>query len=292
MLRDGLNQRRVDQSIITSRDYIHGPWLTWMPRLQLKGFGEPELRELVDGWIPRDSPENVRFFEELAKSDTLLPLTRTPLLATLIILVFRQTQRLPENEVRLYDTFIDLMSEGWNLAKRILKTSKFGPQIKKTVLRTLATNTHEKRKKQFAWADVRTAIESHVKSKGSLVKELSEELVQDGIITRGGSIYEFAHLSFQEYLTAKEYNGDPKQTGIRAALRTYLRGDDWSRQVLRFYFGLSGNPKALSQWLWDQHARFERSEVGHDEESGSSYDRVEELDGVVSELYEATALSE
>jgi hypothetical protein len=128
------------------------------------------------------------------------------------------------------------------------------------------------------------AIEGSIKSQAGVVEELGEELVQDGIIVRSGSIYEFAHLSFQEYLTAKQYIGDPKQRGIRDALRKYLRGDEWPRQVLRFYFGLSGNRDALSNWIWDENLRFEKSGREYPEESGYTYDRVEELETIIREV--------
>ena len=275
--------------IVTCRDYIFAPWLKWIHRLSLKGFGDPELKQLVSQWMPIDSGEGKAFFEELDRSKSLKALTRTPLLATLIILVFRQTGQLPESEVRLYEMFTDLLCEGWNLAKRVLKTSKFGTQIKKNILRQLARKVHEDRQKQFAWKNINAAITSRISMEKDQVAELGDELVSDGILSRNGNIYEFAHLSFQEFLTAKEYLGDPNQKGIRRAVRAFLRGDRWWIQVIRFYFGLSGNPEELSYWLSQQAERVSRgNEFAEEAEIMPEFDVDDmhsELERMLASLY-------
>lgn len=188
--------------IITCRDYIFNPILKWIPRVSLRGFDETGLREFVNQWIPPGSDDNRSFFEELEKSKPLKELARTPLLATLIVLIFRQTRQLPESEVRLYEMFTDLLCEGWNLAKRVLKVSKFGTHIKKKVLRTLAKNNHEAGKKEFNWADIRKAINERFTLDKGEIAELGDEFVADGILVRNGNVFQFAHLSFQEFLRA------------------------------------------------------------------------------------------
>jgi predicted NACHT family NTPase len=53
---------------------------------------------------------------------------RVPLLATLIIAVFRnpRLKKLPESKVRLYELFVELHSGGWDAAKNISRNSSYG----------------------------------------------------------------------------------------------------------------------------------------------------------------------
>jgi hypothetical protein len=203
------------------------------------------------------SREQEAFFEQLKRSASLNPLMKTPLLATLVILVFRQTGRLPENEVRLYDMFIDLLAEGWNLAKRLLRQSKYGSQPKKLILRKLAASVHASRRRLFRMKDLTAAVHACLKVESADVDAIVNELLEDGLIVRSGTFFEFCHFSFQEYLTARLYQGDPGQRGITKALREYLLGDDWWFQVLKFYIGLSGNPGDIDRWLANEEKRLE-----------------------------------
>ena len=275
--------------IITCRDYIFSPMFKWISRLSLRGFDEAGLRELVNQWLPPGSDDNRSFFEELDKSNSLKELARTPLLATLIVLVFRQTRQLPESEVKLYEMFTDLLCEGWNLAKRVLKTSKFGTHIKKKVLRTLARNNHEAGKREFNWADIRKAIKERFPLEKGEIAELGDEFVADGILVRNGRVFQFAHLSFQEFLTAKEYLGDPSQRGVRRAIQNLFRGQIWWLQVMRFYFGLSGNPYDIRNWMNQQATRAMKRTERQDDEEYIGYDAVseiqEELETMLIDIY-------
>jgi hypothetical protein len=277
---EAVKNGRVSQVVMTTRDYIYGPWLTWLLRFGLKGFDKEQTVQLVDKWLGTATSENSRFWREIAGSESLSALMRTPLLATLIVLVFRQTGRLPENEARLYDIFTDLLSEGWNLAKRILKLSKYGSQVKTGVLRRLAVKVHESRQRQFQLDDLVTAAERCVHLDEGAIQELVQEILHDGLVAQSPKSCEFCHLSFQEYLTAKHYAGDPTQRGVKRALKAYLAGDDWWYQVLRFYIGLSGSPEEIDRWLALQEDR-----VTPLYEDVDPHERSRELAAILNEIY-------
>ena len=48
---------------------------------------------------------------------------------------------------------------------------------------------------------------------------------------------------------ALEPLGDPSRPRLTAALQRYVGGEDWWREVLRFYIGLSDNPESVERWL-------------------------------------------
>jgi predicted NACHT family NTPase len=58
----------------------------------------------------------------------------------------------------------------------------------------------------------------------------------------------FSHLSFQEFLAAKDL-ADPTGRKQASALRRYMLGDDWWKEVLIFYAGLLNDPYAAHEWM-------------------------------------------
>ena len=241
------------QIILTSRDYIYAEWLDWLPRITIGGFEDDDIKELVDRWLGNDSESNKRFNKQMGDLPALHQLMRTPLLATLIIMVFRQTGKLPENKTRLYENFIGLLSGGWDLAKGVLRKSGFGEIIKVQVLSSLAASLQERRRREFYAQDIKAAVK--VTLSGKMLKDwetLKEEFIIDGLISKSGNVLQFSHHSFQEFLTAKNFMGSPQPTRANRALEAYLCGDDWWKEVIKFYIGLSANPSEISEWLANQ----------------------------------------
>jgi predicted NACHT family NTPase len=72
------------------------------------------------------------------------------------------------------------------------------------------------------------------------------DMVQDGLLTRDGQSYSFSHLSFQEYLCAKDIADPNTDEQLRKKLLSeYLSGDDWWREVVLFYAGMSNKPDQM-----------------------------------------------
>jgi predicted NACHT family NTPase len=250
LARKGVEQNIVQQIVLTSRDYIYGKWLNWMPKINLSPFNDSQIKEFIDKWLGRGTDINRRFRQQLAILPTIHNLMGTPLLATLTIMVFRQTSRLPESKTRLYDMFIELLSGGWDIVKGVLRGSTFGPRVKVVVLSSLAGNLHERRLREFNDEDIEIAIKTALpRAKASDCKRLRDELIVDGIISFSGGVLQFSHLSFQEFLAARDFMGSPYPDRASRALKSYLSGDNWWRDVLKFYVGLSSGPIDICDWL-------------------------------------------
>lgn len=268
------------QIILTARDYIYAEWLDWLPRITLGGFSDEDINELVDRWLGQDTENNRRFWTQINSMAALSNLMRTPLLATLIIMVFRQTGGLPESRASLYESFIKLLSGGWDLVKGVLRESKFGERVKLQVLGTLANNLQESRRREFSGQDLKKALSSTMS--GPILKDwevLQDELIIDGLLTKSGHVLQFSHHSFQEFLAAKDFIGSPEPTRVNRALDAYLRGDDWWGQVLEFYIGISTNPTEITEWLTHQIWTLRSTSVK------VSDSQLESLRGAISESF-------
>lgn len=245
-----LSSKNRLQLVITSRDYVAGRWLSWLIRLRLSAFEDSDIRELEKQWFKDDQALVREFHSQMTAVPSLAGLMKVPLMATLVILVFKQTRRLPETKARLYSMFIDLLSGGWDLAKGILRVSRFGRTIKVILLSEIAAAIHPSGRRYFRIKDIESSITRVMPTaRAETLDELVKELLVDGVVSRAGELFFFSHLSFQEFLAAKHMLGDPKTNRIESVLAKVIRGDDWWQEVLRFYIGLSENPANVVRWL-------------------------------------------
>jgi hypothetical protein len=234
------------QVIITARDYVFGPWLAGMPRVYLSGLNDEQVRELVDNWLRK--PEQLdAFFRQLEGSPSLKEMMTTPLLATLIILVFRQTGKLPENRTRLYDIFIDLHTGGWDLAKGIQRESAFSSAQKIYFLKRFAFHLQSARRRE-------TLSERAAEIAKELLANVDwltfkTELVRDGLLAEAGEMLGFSHQSYQEFLCARDLLGQPDAAELNRIADEFIVGSDWWTEVLRFYVDLSGKTTEIDNWL-------------------------------------------
>jgi predicted NACHT family NTPase len=235
---------------MTARDYVEGPWLEWLPRLSLRKFDPEQIEMLVTKWLAAPD-ERAAFWSQLDAVRVLHGVMQVPLLATITLLVYRQRQTLPASRARLFEMFVELLSEGWDLARRINRGSRFGSAVKEVILQQVAWRSQSSRSKHVSESVLDDIASSYLK-KGQFSTErkaLLEEIMRDGLLIRSGDRVEFAHMSFQEFLAAQSLLGEPTGKTATGVLKQYLAGDDWWSDVLRFYIGLSGKPKELAAWI-------------------------------------------
>lgn len=244
------------QVILTARDHVYGSWLDWMFRISLGEFDQIEIAELVGNWLGRDSEDYREFFSQLNSASPLEKLMHTPLLSTLVVLLFKRTGRLPENKTRLYEMWVELLSGRWDAAKGIVREPKFEQKKKLAVLTTLACRVHTARQSSFGVEDLEIAIQETLSFSGDgYLGAMLNELLEDGLISRNGNYLYFPHLSFQEFLTAQDIMLEPASIRADSLLSDYLYGDDWWKEVLKFYIGLTRKPKKIIGWLMSEMDR-------------------------------------
>ena len=77
---------------------------------------------------------------------------------------------------------------------------------------------------------------------------LLQEIIEDGLLLRVGTALTFSHLSFQEFLAARDLQ-DPTGNRPKRSLSWYYNGQDWWREVLAFYVTLTDRPADMDEWL-------------------------------------------
>jgi hypothetical protein len=246
-----VRERSRYHCVATAREHVGGYWTSWLVRVKLSPMSEERIRELVTAWLDGDPGLISAFYEELQHSQALIPVLGVPLLATLTILVFKNLRRLPENKLRLYQMFIDLLLGGWNLAKGLQRSSTFSSTVKLHLLTRLAGLMHADTTKECSSSQVGSALKQVAPSLVPDLQAIVSDLVEDGLLQpTGRQTYMFPHLSFQEYLAAKDAI-DPARQEEKRIVRSYLTGNDWYKEVASFLISMTTNPLKMRGWIVD-----------------------------------------
>jgi len=235
------------QFIITARDSAFNAMMAIYPRFRIGAITLAEAHQLVAKLLADRRDEIKEFWRQIADCGTLTEVLKVPLLLQLIVSVFNKTQKIPQNRYRLYQMFLELLAHGWDRAKSVERAFVYESELKLKVMQVLAGRLHSQGRREATTEELQMTIEG-ITSPGAIdLTVFVAELLHQGLLVQSGTSYLFAHLSFQEYLAARDLN-DP--TGIRQgrALMSFLKGDDWWREVISFYINGHSSPSDLELW--------------------------------------------
>jgi hypothetical protein len=274
------------QVVVTSRDHVGGSWLSWLPRVRIAALSEVKVHDLVGQLLSQDAPLVNSFFTQLERVPNLQPLLSIPLLCTLTTSVFSGMTSLPEGKAELYRIFVDLLCGGWDVAKGVHRESRFNAATKLRLLIRLAATLQGRKQRTMKSSGIRELIKTEGFVHLSLWEALVGDMVQDGLLTRDGQSYSFSHLSFQEYLCAKDLADPNAETEVRARiLYAYLEGDDWWREVLLFYCSMSTRPQDMLAWIETAARDLAHHPTNRAPDATLLRERVALLSGTIREIF-------
>jgi hypothetical protein len=247
LAKDALAIKFPVQFIITSRDSSFNARMATHPRFHIKPLDTDEAQLLVRKLL-RDNLDQIKeFWTQVHGSGNLSELLKVPLLLQLIASVFQKTAEIPQNRYRLYQMFLELLAHGWDRAKSVERGFVYESEINLKVLQILAGRLHSQGRRDASLDELSACAEGITGAGNIDVAILANELLHQGLIVQSGNSYLFAHLSFQEYLAARDLN-DPSGLRQGSALMRFLNGDDWWREVISFYINGHSSPSDLELW--------------------------------------------
>ncbi len=178
-------------------------------------FDDEQIQTFITNWF-RSTPETAQdCWQKLSQSENTAAkeLTQTPLLLTLICLLYQRARKFPAKRATLYEKALRVLLEEWAGEKGIPQEELYrglDTRLKETLLSEIAYNSFIKDclflpRRDIA-KQIQTFLEESLTDEPSIDGEavLKSIEVQHGVLVeRAEAVYSFSHLTLQEYLTAQ-----------------------------------------------------------------------------------------
>ena len=216
--RDWLKNRFAITCRIAAREYQFEKFT----EVEVADFDDGQIETFVNNWFrERDESKAKRLLERLKGNEPVKELAKSPLLLTLLCLVFGESNDFPPKRSELYKEGLEVLMKKWDAKRNIEREiiyKHLSPQNKEDMLGLgqIAFNTFVNGEYFFRQEDLQRQIKDYIcnlpeASADPEVLRLDSEVVLKAIehhhgllVERARNIYSFSHLTFQEYFAARE----------------------------------------------------------------------------------------
>ena len=251
--------------ILTCRLQIPENNLKDFTDVEIADFNDEQIQKFAENWFPNKEITN-KFLEKLNENERIKKLAVTPILLTLICVIFDDTnnENLPPNRSQLYQRGINLLLKEWDEKRDIQRDTvsqiyrDLSIEDKQKLLYYLANSAfNQNQYPVFEETYILKYIAEYLPKlkENILIQAIQEESkniltdieVQHGLLIKRAQridsegIYSFSHLTFQEYFTAK-YIVENNQ--IEQLVKEYLTHTRW-REVFLLVAEISPYPEQL-----------------------------------------------
>ncbi|MEQ8998276.1 MAG: NACHT domain-containing protein [Coleofasciculus sp. B1-GNL1-01] len=209
-------------------------------------FDDDQIEKFISNWFGREPQTGQECWQKLNHQDNKAAkeLTQTPLLLTLVCLLYQRSRKFPTNRATLYERALRVLLEEWAAEKGVFKDDVYkglDTKRKEMILSEIAHDAFQADHLFLPRREITDQIEE------LLAEMLPDETFIDGeavlrsiekqhgvLVQRAEGVYSFSHLTLQEYLTA-QYIDDHRQ--IEKLVKEHLTDQRW-REVFLLVSGL------------------------------------------------------
>ena len=250
-LRSFSEQFYTNRFVITSRlgsqEYVFEKFT----EVEIANFQPLQISQFAQRWFLSNSRHIELFLRKVEDNRPIQELATNPLLLTLLCLVFDEFGDFPTNRSELYREGLDVLLKKWDAKRNIERHQIYknlSMQRKEDLLAQVACTTFYQGDYFFRQVDLESYITEYIRNlpkahtdeealqldSAAIIKAIES---QHGLfVERAKGIYSFSHLTFHEYLAARElvYNGNQDTLTLLASKITDLRWHD----ILRLAVGM------------------------------------------------------
>ncbi|MGF1988052.1 MAG: tetratricopeptide repeat protein [Nostoc sp. ZfuVER08] len=231
--------------------------------LAIERAQQPEASEAQ--WQRAGDDQARKILEAIKDNEGVKRLTANPLLLTILALIHRNGERLPNRRVKLYELAVQTLTEDWQLGKKLPDAPKVLLKQNEVIafLAPLAYWMHEEKPSGLVTeAEVEQQLAAKLAElnatdpESDSVRQAVQEFLRKvrettGLfVERAPGIYGFMHLTFEEYFAAL-YIADNEPSDILKIIREHLYEPRWNEPIL-LALGSYSNSSKLVNKLVDQ----------------------------------------
>ncbi|MEH2105310.1 NACHT domain-containing protein [Nostoc sp.] len=211
---------QTNQFVITCRIAAKEYTYQSFTEVEMADFDEKQIAIFAQNWFQLTDPvKSKRFIEKLKENKPIQELASSPLLLTLLCLVFGDSGDFPANRSELYQEGLDVLLKKWDAKRNIEREQVYknlSLQRKEDLLSQIGLTTFEQKDYFFKQKTAEAYIADFIRNLRNAdtnpeILRLDSEAVlksieaQHGLLVeRAKGIYSFSHLTFHEYFAARE----------------------------------------------------------------------------------------
>lgn len=208
-------------------------------------FTQEQIKEFIFNWFNSENDREVgtahKCWNLLQKLEyrAARELAQSPLLLTLLCLVYHSSQNFPQNRSVLYRKALRVLLEEWAAEKRIMTDEIYqglSTELEEVLLSEIAYQGFEANRLFFSQREVVEQIKNFLANNLNAPRHLNGEAVLDAIaiqqgilVERAQDVFSFSHLTLQEYLAA-QYIDDHQIT--QELIKNHLTQERWQEVFL------------------------------------------------------------
>lgn len=252
--------------------------------LEVKSFSEKNIEDFVERWYRSKGEVNASnkssdLIKRILSSEYILALARNPLLLTMILVVHRKDNQLPERRDALYKQITELLLEERMRARNIQDNLGLSRTEKQQILQGLALSLSIDQVLNCPTEIALSIVEKHLLELGK--NSISPKEFLGSIMSLSGLLrereegtIEFAHRSFQDYLTAIEIR-DREEEGLLIERVS----ESWWQEITLIYMSKGDSSKLIEEALKENtRSSIKLARRAYDEEKVDNQDLINRLE--------------
>jgi predicted NACHT family NTPase len=256
-IQDFANQFSKNLFVITCRIAAREYTFERFTEVEVADFGDTQIRDFTTQWFKakNDPIKAENFIKKLENDKGIRDLATSPILLTLLCIVFEESGSFPRNRSELYKEGLDVLLKKWDVKRNIERDQvykKLSLKRKEDLLSQIALTTFQQGNYFFKQKDAERYIMLYIRNlpaaiQGKKTLQLDSEVVlksieaQHGLfVERARGIYSFSHLTFHEYFTARKIVSSTDTS----ELVNHLTEKRW-REVVLLTVGMLENAETL-----------------------------------------------
>lgn len=235
--------------------------------VEIASFGREQVDFFVKNWFKNDRLHDraTFFLKNLRANPSLEELSKTPLLLTMLCIVFEKGYDIYKNRFELYEEAINIFLEKWDASRMVKRDpivseeetgsehssrheeiyrEKLTKRRKINLLANIAYNAFTQENQKRLWRrweleqEIRTFIQNFSGIKTENLDIDSQDILKSIesncglIVEKGINIYAFSHLSFQEYFTAQYIVENYNEELLKTIVENHLVNQEWREVFL------------------------------------------------------------